>query len=49
MSNLIKHTCIHSGERPYVFSMCNIAFSHQPDMIRHQRIHTAMRPYVCYV
>jgi len=46
---MIRHPRLHSGERSYVFDVCNNAHSDKSNLIKHKRLHNGERPYVCDV
>jgi len=47
-SSLIRHQ-LHSVERPYVFDVCNKAYSDKNSLINHKYIHSGECHYTCDV
>lgn len=37
----------HTGEKPYLCTLCGAAFAHNYDLKNHMRVHTGLRPYQC--
>lgn len=46
-SNVLIHTRIHTGEKPYHCKYCPMKFNAETSCIRHERVHTGERPYAC--
>eukprot|EP00299_Pterocystis_sp_00344_P002138 c1215_g1_i1.p1 GENE.c1215_g1_i1~~c1215_g1_i1.p1 ORF type:complete len:472 (+),score=43.22 c1215_g1_i1:54-1469(+) len=48
-ASLLRHTRIHSGDKPYVctFEGCGRSFSEKSNLKTHTRVHTGERPFVC--
>ena len=47
--NLVRHSRIHSGQKPYQCCVCDRAFSRSRDLSTHVRVHPGEKPYKCHV
>ncbi|XP_046983917.1 zinc finger protein 2-like [Schistocerca americana] len=49
LSNLKRHSLIHSAKRPHECDVCGKSFTESGTLKRHSLIHTGKRPYKCTV
>jgi len=47
IQSIIYHILTHTGEKPFVCSICRKSVVQKSDLIKHMRIHTGERPFKC--
>ncbi|XP_065183767.1 Krueppel-like factor 14 [Sycon ciliatum] len=48
-SHVEAHHRTHTGQRPYICSICSATFTRSDELARHARRHTGLRPHTCDV
>jgi KRAB domain-containing zinc finger protein len=43
----MNHHRIHTGDKPFIFNICNKGFTEPGPLVKHCHIHTGERPYKC--